>query len=49
MTNSLRVYVRQRSEELIYVQFDFENRHGGLHLVEVSGSAIDSFGDEFED
>lgn len=33
MANSLRVDVRERTKELVDVNLDFEDRHGGLHLV----------------
>ncbi len=41
--------VGQRSEELIDVQLDLEDRHGSLHLVEISRSSIDCLWDVLED
>ena len=41
--------VGQRSEELVDVQLDFEDRHGSLHLVEISRSSIDCLWDVLED
>lgn len=41
--------VGQGAEELVDVELDFENGHDGLHLVEVSGSAVDGLGNEFQD
>jgi hypothetical protein len=39
------VYVGEGAEELVDVELDFEYGHGGLHLVEVAGSAVDGLGD----
>ena len=49
VTDTLRVNVRQRAEELVNVEFDFERGHGGLHLVEVARCAVNRFGHVFED
>lgn len=49
MTDALRVDVGERAEQLVNVQLDFENGHDGLHLVEVTGGAVDCLGDELED
>ena len=40
MADTLGVDVREGSEELVDVEFYFKDGHGGLHLIEVSGSAI---------
>ena len=47
MADALRVYVCKGTEELVDVKLDFENWHGCLHLVEVSGSPVDSLWDVF--
>lgn len=39
--------VGKGTEELIDVELDFENRHGGLHLVEISRGAVNCFRDIF--
>jgi hypothetical protein len=39
------VYVGKGAEELVDVELDFEYGHGGLHLVEVAGGAVDGLGD----
>jgi hypothetical protein len=49
MADALRVYVGEGAEELVDVEFDFENGHGRLHLVEVARSAVDSLRDILED
>lgn len=49
MTNTLRVNVRQRSEQLVDVEFDLQDRHGCLHLVEVARGSVDRLGDVLED
>ena len=36
MADSLRMDVCERPEELVNVKLDLKNRHGRLHLVEVS-------------
>ncbi len=41
--------VRQRPEELVYVELDFENRHRGLHLVEESRCPVDRLRNELLD
>lgn len=45
----MRMDVREGAEQLVYVEFDLENGHGALQLVEVTRSAIHSFWNEFED
>lgn len=45
MADALRVYVGESSEELVCVQLDLEDGHGGLHLVEVARGAVDGLGD----
>lgn len=47
MADSLRVDVREGAEELVDVELHFEDRHGGLHLVEEAGCPVDGFGDVF--
>lgn len=42
------MYVCQGAKELVNVQFDFENRHGGFHFVEVARGAVDGLGHELE-
>lgn len=49
VTDSPRVNVGQGSEELVDVELDFEDRHGGLHLVEIAGGAVHCLRDIFED
>lgn len=49
MTDALRMDVCERTEELVDVEFDFQHRHGGLHLVEVAGCPVDGLWDKFED
>lgn len=41
--------VGERPEQLVDVELDFEDRHRGLHLVEVSRSAVDRLRDVFKD
>ena len=43
MANSLRVNVRQGTEELVNIDFDLEKGHSRLELVEEAGSTIDCF------
>lgn len=40
MADALGVYVGQSPEELVDVELHLKNRHSGLHLVEVSRSAV---------
>lgn len=49
VANALRVDVGQRSEELVSIQLDFQDGHGGLHLVEESRRSVNSFRDKFLD
>lgn len=49
VTDALGVDVGQGSEELIDVEFDLENRHRGLGLVEESRGSVDSLRNEFLD
>lgn len=49
VADALGMYVRKRSEELVDVQLDFENRHRCFHLVEITRSSVDGLGNEFED
>jgi hypothetical protein len=49
VADALRVDVGQRAEQLVDVQLDLENGHDGLELAEVSGGAVDGFGDVFQD
>lgn len=39
--------VRQSSEKLVNVEFNFKDRHRRLHLVEESGGSVDSLRDKF--
>lgn len=48
MADALGVDVGERAEELVDVEFDFEDGHDRLHLVEVARSAVDGLGDELE-
>ena len=48
MTDALRVDIGERAEELVYVELDFEDRHNGLHLVEVARCTVHSLRDELE-
>ena len=48
MADALRVNVRERAEQLVDVEFHLEDRHDGLHLVEVARGAVDGLGNEFE-
>lgn len=43
---ALRMNVGQRSEKLVDVQLDLEDRHGRLHLVEESRGSVDSLGNK---
>lgn len=47
MTDALGVDVCQSSKQLVNVQLDLENGHGGLHLVEKSRSSVDGLGHKF--
>ena len=49
MADALRVDVGESAEELVNVELDFEDWHGRLHLVEVSGCAVDCLWNEFLD
>ena len=49
MADALRVDVGERAEQLVDVELDFQNRHGGLHLVEVPRSAIHGLRYELQD
>jgi hypothetical protein len=49
MANALGVYVGEGAEELVNVELDLEDGHDSLHLVKVSGGAVDGLGHEFED
>lgn len=49
MANALRVDVRQSSEQLVNVEFNFKDRHRRLHLVEESGGSIDCLRNKFLD
>lgn len=49
MANALRVDVCQCAEQLVCVEFDLKDRHGCLHLVEVSRGTVDSLWNEFLD
>ena len=42
MADALGVDVGEGAEKLVNVEFDFEDGHGGLELVEVSRGSIDS-------
>lgn len=48
MADALGVDVCEGSEQLIDEKLDLEDRHDGLHLVEVAGGAVNSLRDEFE-
>jgi hypothetical protein len=48
MTDPLRMNVCQRSEELVDVELDLQNRHRGFHLVEIAGRSVDCLRDVFE-
>lgn len=43
MADALGVDVGEGAEKLVDVELNLENWHGSLHLVEVSGSTVDSF------
>ena len=49
MAYALGVNVCERSEKLVDVEFDLKDRHGGLHLAEISRCAIHGFGNVLED
>lgn len=49
MADALGVYVGESAEELVDVELDLKDRHGGLHLVEVSGRTVDGLWNEFLD
>ena len=46
MADPLRVDVRQGSEELIDIDLDLQDRHGGLHLIKEARGAVYGLGDE---
>jgi hypothetical protein len=48
MADALRVNIRQGAEKLVDVELHLENRHGRLHLVEVTRSAVNSLRNELE-
>jgi hypothetical protein len=48
VADALRMDVCKRSEELVDVKFDFEDRHDRLHLVEVARRTVHGLGNEFE-
>jgi hypothetical protein len=48
VADPLRVNVRERTEQLVNVELHLEDGHDRLHLVEVTRSAVNGFGDEFE-
>jgi hypothetical protein len=45
MADSLGMDVCKGTEKLVDIQLDLENRHGGLHLVEVSRRTVNGFRD----
>jgi hypothetical protein len=45
MTDPLGVDVGERSEQLVDVELDFQDGHGGLHLVKVARCPIDGLWD----
>lgn len=49
VADALRVDVRQSSEELVNIEFDFEDGHRRLHFVEESGGSVNSLGDKLLD
>lgn len=49
VADPLRMDICQRAEKLVDVQFYFEDRHRGPHLVEVPGCAVHCLGDILED
>lgn len=49
MAYPLRVDVCQRPEQLIDIQFDFQDGHHGLQLIEISRCTVDCFWYVFED
>ena len=49
VTDSLRMNVCQRAEQLIDIDLNLQDWHGCLHLVEEPRGSIHSFGNKFED
>ena len=49
MTDALRVDVGKRAEQLVDIELDLENRHGGLHLIEIARCAVDGLRNELLD
>lgn len=45
VADALGVYVGEGAEELVDVELDFQDGHGGLHLVEIPRGAVDGLGD----
>jgi hypothetical protein len=40
--------IGERTEQLVYIELDFEDWHDRLHLVEVTRGTVHSLGNEFE-
>lgn len=49
MADALGMDVRERPEQLVDIQLDFEDRHGCLHLVEEPRSSVHRLGHKFLD
>lgn len=43
MADALGMNIRKRTEELVDINLDLKDGHGGLHLVEESRRTVDSF------
>lgn len=48
MADALRVDIGQGAEQLVDVELYLEDRHGRLHLIEVTRSAVNGLRDELE-
>lgn len=49
MADALGVDVGKRAEQLVDVELDLKDGHGGLEFVEVPRGTVDGFWDELED
>ena len=48
MAYSLGMYVCKRAEQLIYVDLNLQDRHGGFHFVEEARGTVDGFRNELQ-
>ena len=49
VADALGVNIGKRPEQLVYVELDFEDWHGRLHLVEETRCSVHGLGNEFLD